>query len=69
MHGGRRGRFSPPSAARDGDYALNDLASLRARPFHASRNLEGFTHRDIIAPTVRSPARGTRVDFSAVTAS
>ena len=38
--------------ARDGDYALNDLASLRANPYHAARDFEGFTHRDIIAPTV-----------------
>ena len=38
--------------ARDGDYALNDLAALRARPFHAARDFEGFTHRDIVAPTV-----------------
>ena len=53
--------------ARDGDYALNDLASLRARPFHASRTVEGFTHRDIVAPTVQVTRSGTRVDFSAVT--
>jgi len=39
--------------ARDGDYALNDLAAVRANPFHASRNVEGFTHRDILAQTVQ----------------
>src|SRR5262245_54101335 len=39
--------------ARDGDYGLNDLASLRANPYHAARDFEGFTHRDIIAPTVQ----------------
>jgi iron complex outermembrane receptor protein len=46
--------------ARDGDYALNDLAALRANPFHSSRSIEGFTHRDIIAPTlqVARTARG-----------
>ena len=53
--------------ARDGDYALNDLAALRARPFHSSRNVEGFTHRDIIAPTLQVARSGTRVDFSSVT--
>src|SRR4029077_38032 len=53
--------------ARDGDYALNDLAALRANPFHSSRTIEGFTHRDIIAPTLQVARTGTRVDFSAVT--
>ena len=38
--------------ARDGDYALNDLGALRARPFHASRSIEGFTHRDVASRTV-----------------
>jgi len=33
--------------ARDGDYALNDLASLRENPFHTSRDLEGHTNRDV----------------------
>ena len=33
--------------ARDGDYALGDLAGLRANPFHASRTIEGFTHRGL----------------------
>src|SRR5262249_48016309 len=27
--------------ARDGDYALNDIAALRANPFHAQRDFEG----------------------------
>ncbi len=53
--------------ARDGDYALNDLATLRVNPFHSSRNVEGFTHRDIIAPTLQVARTGRRVDFSAVT--
>jgi iron complex outermembrane receptor protein len=50
--------------ARDGDYALGDLAALRARPFHASRDVEGFTHRDILAPTIQVMHTGTKVDFS-----
>ena len=53
--------------ARDGDYALADLASVRARPFHAQRDVEGFTHRDIIAPTAQVTHRGTRIDFAATT--
>jgi iron complex outermembrane receptor protein len=53
--------------ARDGDYGLQDVAALRANPYHASRNVEGFTHRDILAPTFHVTHSGTRVDFSAVT--
>src|SRR5262249_52281146 len=53
--------------ARDGDYALNDLASLRAKPFHASRDFEGFTHRDIVAPTVHVSFTGSKVDFVTTT--
>ena len=39
--------------ARDGDYALNDLAALRANPFHSARDFEGFTHRDIFGTTIQ----------------
>src|SRR5712691_9555994 len=53
--------------ARDGDYALNDLGALRANPFHVSRNFEGFTHRDIIAPTALVSHAGNAVDFSTTT--
>jgi iron complex outermembrane recepter protein len=53
--------------ARDGDYALTDLATLRARPFHAARDVEGFTHRDIIAPTVQVAYTGRKVDVSTTT--
>jgi iron complex outermembrane receptor protein len=53
--------------ARDGDYALNDLASLRANPFHTSRDFEGFTHRDIVAPTVQATYSGSKVDFATTT--
>jgi iron complex outermembrane receptor protein len=53
--------------ARDGDYGLQDVAALRAKPFHSSRNVEGYTHRDIIAPTFHVTRAGTRVDFSSVT--
>lgn len=53
--------------ARDGDYALHDLAALRERPFHASRDFEGFTNRDILAPTVLVRRAGRAVDLSATT--
>jgi iron complex outermembrane recepter protein len=53
--------------ARDGDYALTDLAGLRARPFHASSNVDGYTHRDILAPTFQLAYAGSRIEFSTVT--
>ena len=53
--------------ARDGDYALQDLAVLRANPFHASRNFEGFTHRDVVAPTFLLTHRGRAFDLSSTT--
>ena len=53
--------------ARDGDYALHDLEALRARPFQASRDFEGFTNRDILAPTVLVRRTGRAVDISSTT--
>jgi iron complex outermembrane recepter protein len=53
--------------ARDGDYALNDLASLRANGFVAARDYEGFTNRDIIAPTLLVNREGRKLDFSSTT--
>jgi len=53
--------------ARDGDYALNDLGSLRSRPFHAARDVEGFTHRDILAPTIQVAYAGPSIDFATTT--
>ncbi len=53
--------------ARDGDYALDDLAALRANPFHTDRYYEGFTHRDIVAPTLLVSRTAGAVDFSSVT--
>jgi iron complex outermembrane recepter protein len=53
--------------ARDGDYALSDLAGLRARPFHASSNVDGYTHRDILAPTLQVAYAGSRIEFATVT--
>jgi iron complex outermembrane receptor protein len=53
--------------ARDGDYALQDLAALRRNPFHSSRNFEGFTHRDVVAPTFLVTHRGSAIDVSSTT--
>ena len=53
--------------ARDGDYALNDLAALRARPFHTSRNVEGHTDRDVHATTILARHTGRKVTFTTTT--
>src|SRR5882762_4708944 len=53
--------------ARDGDYALNDLAQVRANPFHVARTFDGFTHRDIIAPTLLAHHSGQKMDFDMIT--
>ena len=39
--------------ARDGDYGLHDVAALRANPFHAARDFEGFADRDIFGTTIQ----------------
>jgi iron complex outermembrane receptor protein len=53
--------------ARDGDYALNDLAAVRATPFSVMRDFEGYTSRDIVAPTFQLRKSGGRVDIEATT--
>jgi iron complex outermembrane recepter protein len=53
--------------ARDGDYALNDLGELRANPFRAARDFEGFTRRDLVAPTLLVTRGGKTMDFAATT--
>ena len=53
--------------ARDGDYALQDLASLRANPYEATRDFEGFTHRDIVSTTVLARMEGERFTMSSTT--
>lgn len=50
--------------ARDGDYALGDLDYLSAHPHHVSRDFEGASHRDIIAPTLLVNGKGPAIDFS-----
>ena len=52
---------------RDGDYALHDLASLRANPYHVQRDFEGYTDRDIFAPALRLEHYGDKVDFISIT--
>jgi iron complex outermembrane receptor protein len=53
--------------ARDGDYALNDVASLRANPYHAARDFEGYTDRDIFGTTVLVSRVGGPLTFSSTT--
>ncbi len=53
--------------ARDGDYALNDLDALRSTPFHAARDFEGHTNRDIVAPTFSVRHTGSSIELSATT--
>ena len=53
--------------ARDGDYALNDLAALRRNPLHAARDFEGHTDRDVTAVTVLTRREGRQLAFSTAT--
>ena len=53
--------------ARDGDYALNDLEALRQNPFHAARDFEGETNRDVLATTVLTRREGQKISFSSTT--
>lgn len=50
----------------DGDYALNDLAAVRANPFVVTRDFEGYTTRTVTAPTLIYNQTGSKVDFSAI---
>lgn len=53
--------------ARDGDYALGDLAAIRANPHHVSHDYEGYTRRDVLAPTLLAEHHGAQVDFASTT--
>lgn len=53
--------------ARDGDYALNDLGEIRRNPFHAARDFEGQTDRDIWSTTVLLRHEGRRFAFASTT--
>jgi iron complex outermembrane receptor protein len=53
--------------AEDGDYALNDLATLRETPHRSSRDFEGFTDRNIFGTTIQTAHKGSRFNFSTTT--
>lgn len=53
--------------ARDGDYALNDLAALRSTPFEVARDFEGHTDRDIFSTTFSARHGGDRFTFASTT--
>jgi iron complex outermembrane receptor protein len=53
--------------ARDGDYALNDLAALRARPFEVARDFDGHTDRDLLGTTILARRAGARINLSTTT--
>ena len=53
--------------ARDGDYAFNDLATLRSTPFEVARDFEGHTDRDIVGTTVIARRVGSRIAVSSTT--
>ena len=53
--------------ARDGDYALSDLAGLHSNHHHTSRDFEGNTDRDIVSGTVLARREGGRVVFATTT--
>lgn len=48
---------------RDGDYGLADLDAIREKSHHVQRDLDGYSDRDIFAPTLELEYRGHRVDF------
>jgi iron complex outermembrane receptor protein len=50
----------------DGDYALGDLTALRATPHTVARDFEGYTRRDIIAPTLVLACHGDAVEISSI---
>jgi iron complex outermembrane receptor protein len=53
--------------ARDGDYALADLAQVRATPFEVMRDFEGRTDRDMFNTVVEARHRGSRLTFTSTT--
>jgi len=53
--------------ARDGDYALGDLAALRANPYHVARDFEGHTNRDVTQTTILARHEGSHLSFASTT--
>ncbi len=54
-------------SADDGDYALNDLGTLRNQPRQATRDFVGFTSRDVIMPTLQIIYHADAFDFTSTT--
>jgi iron complex outermembrane receptor protein len=53
--------------ARDGDYALSDLAALRAGEYETARDFEGDSQRDVLGATLLTRREGARFAFSTTT--
>jgi iron complex outermembrane receptor protein len=53
--------------ARDGDYALSDLAGLRANPYHVMHDFEGHTNRDIFGTTILNRHESMRFSVTSTT--
>jgi iron complex outermembrane receptor protein len=53
--------------ARDGDYALSDLAGLRERPFETARDFEGRQNRDLFNTTLAARYEGPRFSVTTTT--
>lgn len=53
--------------ARDGDYALNDLAQLRINPRRTARDFEGYTQRDVFMPTLQVTYHADYFDVTSIT--
>lgn len=53
--------------ARDGDFGLYDLASLRARPRYVEHDFTGFTHRDVDFNALHLSYHGNRYTLRSVT--
>lgn len=52
----------------DGDYALGDLAAMRAAPHHVAHDFEGFNRRTLQQPVFTATRPGRIADFTSITA-
>ncbi len=52
---------------RDGDYALSDLAGLRANPYHVMHDFEGHTNRNIFGTTILNRHESARFSVTSTT--
>jgi len=53
---------------RDGDYALGDLATMRAQPHQVSHDYEGFNRRDLAQPVLTAMRQGKSSQLTLITA-